>query len=363
MFSRENIKYSILIAFISVLFYKFIDNPKTFIAGIDGFLAFLSPFLIGIFISLLISPIMMGVERKFKTPRIINIAIVYMFLIIILFIGFRIIIPYILTSINNMIVELPLYMKEAQIWINNSLTKSKFFNNTAPLIQGNIDSILGKTGQVLSKVSSDILLYAVGITSNLFNLIIGITISVYALKDKEKIGLGFKRLLYASTTRNRANNIIGIFKLSHNIFQSYLVGISVEAFIVGILAFLGLSLLHVKYALLLSIIIMITNVIPYFGPFIGAIPAITMTIIDDPIKAFWVAIFILVLQQLDGNIIGPKIMGDIVGLDPLWVISAILVGGAMFGFLGFFIAVPIAAVIRVILSKYVDSKLYIKNSK
>ena len=363
MFSRENIKYSIFIAFISVIFFKFIDSPRTFIVGIDGFLNFLSPFLIGIFMSLLINPIMMGVERKFNTPRIINIAIVYLFIIILLFIGFRIIIPSILTSINNIVVELPSYMKEAQVWINISLTKSKFFNNVAPLIQNNIDTIAGKTGQILSRISSDILLYAVGITSNLFNLIIGITISVYALKDKEKIGLGFKRLLYATTTRNRANNIVGVFKLSHNIFQSYLVGISIEALIVGILAFIGLSLLNIKYSLLLSIIIMVTNVIPYFGPFIGAVPAIVMTLIYDPVKAFWVAIFILILQQLDGNVIGPKIMGDIVGLDPLWVISAILIGGTLFGFLGFFIAVPIAAVIKVILDKYVDNKLYIKNSK
>ena len=113
----------------------------------------------------------------------------------------------------------------------------------------------------------------------------------------------------------------------------------------------------------LSFIIFLTNIIPYFGPFIGAVPPIIMTLAYNPIKAFWVAVFILVLQQIDGNFIGPKIMGDQVGLSPLWIISSVLIGGSLFGIIGVFLSIPIAAIIKYSIDKYVDKKIHIKDSK
>ncbi len=125
-----------------------------------------------------------------------------------------------------------------------------------------------------------------------------------------------------------------------------MVGRLLDSLIVGLLALIGFSVLKVPYVLLFSFIVFITNIIPYFGPIIGAIFPIGMTLMIDPIRAIWVAIFIFVLQQLDGNVIGPKIMGDSVGLSPLWIISVVILGGSLFGFIGVFLAVPISAVMK-----------------
>ena len=125
-----------------------------------------------------------------------------------------------------------------------------------------------------------------------------------------------------------------------------MVGRLLDSLIVGLLALIGFSVLKVPYVLLFSFIVFITNIIPYFGPIIGAIFPIGMTLMIDPIRAIWVAIFIFVLQQLDGNVIGPKIMGDSVGLSPLWIISVVILGGFLFGFIGVFLAVPISAVMK-----------------
>ena len=115
-----------------------------------------------------------------------------------------------------------------------------------------------------------------------------------------------------------------------------------------------------KEALFLSFIIFLTNIIPYFGPFIGAVFPIVMTLVYSPIKSLWVALFLLILQQLDGNLIGPKIMGDQVGLSPLWIISAVLIGGSLFGIIGVFLSVPIAAIIKFSIDKYVQNKIHIR---
>ena len=135
-------------------------------------------------------------------------------------------------------------------------------------------------------------------------------------------------------------------RFTYHTFQDYMVGRLLDSLIVGLLALIGFSVLKVPYVLLFSFIVFITNIIPYFGPIIGAIFPIGMTLMIDPIRAIWVAIFIFVLQQLDGNVIGPKIMGDSVGLSPLWIISVVILGGSLFGFIGVFLAVPISAVMK-----------------
>ncbi len=143
-----------------------------------------------------------------------------------------------------------------------------------------------------------------------------------------------------------------------------MIGKIIDSLIIGVIAFVGFQfIIKIDNTLFLSFIVFLTNIIPYFGPFIGAVPPILMTLVYSPVKAFWVAIFILILQQVDGNFIGPKVMGDSVGLSPLWIISAVLIGSNLFGLIGVFLSVPVAAVIKASIDKYIEKRLYINDSK
>ena len=363
MISKENIKYCIFISFISILIYKIIDNPIKFVYSINALIKFLSPFLLGLFFSLLINPLMMLFEKTIKSPRLLNILFSYMIVFILLIIGFKLIIPTIIDTLNTLISEMPRYVNMLDNYLNSHISSSVLLEAILPHIQNNLNSILKRLLDMFSKVSLDFVVYIFTITSVLFNIIMGIILSIYMLYDKENIGIYLKNILYAIISKSKADKILDFFKMSSKIFYHYIIGKIIDSLIISILAFIGFKfILKIDNVLFLSFIIFLTNIIPYFGPLIGAIPPIIMTLAYSPIKALWVFIFIFILQQLDGNLIGPKIMGNQIGLGPLWIISSVLIGGALFGFIGLFLSVPLAAVIKISIDKFIDNKIKFKDS-
>ncbi|MEF9990639.1 MAG: AI-2E family transporter [Romboutsia sp.] len=364
MISKENIKYCIFIVAISILLYKFINTPTDFILSIKGLASFFSPFLIAILFTLLLNPLVIIFEKNLKFNRLFSIISSYIIVFILLFIGFKLFIPTIVDTLNNLINEIPNYLDQIEIYLSKNISKADMFKAIAPKLQENINNILSQVIDVLTKISTDILIYIFSITSLLFNVIMGIILSIYILFDKEKIYINIKKFIYAFLPKNKASNIINFFTTSHDIFYSYIIGKIIDSIIIGIIAFIGFKfVIKIENVLFLSFIIFLTNIIPYFGPFIGAVPPIIMTLLYDPIKALWVGVFILILQQVDGNIIGPKVMGDQVGLSPLWIISAVLIGGSLFNIVGVFLSVPIAAILKVTLDRSIDKKIHIKDSK
>ncbi|WP_438649918.1 AI-2E family transporter [Romboutsia sp.] len=317
-----------------------------------------------ILFALLINPLVIFFEKKFKFYKIINIFISYIIIFIIFIIVANIFIPSIIYTLNTLIKEIPHYISMVEDFLNNHLNQTDILEVLIPHIQNNINLILKEVINVFSKTSSDFMIYIFSLTSLLFNIIMGIILSIYMLYDKQNICQGCKNLLYCITTKNKAKSIIDFFAMCHDIFYHYIIGRVLDSIIIGILAFIGFKfILNIDNSLFLSFIIFLTNIIPYFGPFLGAIPPVAMSLIQGPVKAFWVLIFIFILQQIDGNIIGPKVMGDQVGLSPLWIISAVLLGGSLFGIIGVFLSVPIAAVIKSCIDKYIEKRLYIKDSK
>lgn len=363
MISRENIKYCIFIAFVSILIYKAIDAPMKFISGISGLISFFSPFLLGILFALLINPMMMFFEKNLKSHRLLNILISYIIVFLLVIIGFKLIIPSIVEALNTLIQEIPNYITMLNNFLNKHISEAKVLEMTIPHIQNNLNGILQKLLDMFSKISSDLIVYIFTITSVLFNIIMGIILSIYMLYDKEKIGKSLRKILYASVPKIKADETVEFFKMSNDIFYHYIIGKIIDSLIIGVLAFIGFKfLLKIDNSLFLAFIIFLTNIIPYFGPFIGAVPPVLMTLVYDPVKAFWVFIFILVLQQLDGNLIGPKVMGDQIGLSSLWIISAVLIGGSLFGLIGVFLGVPLAAVVKISMDKYINKRINFKDS-
>ena len=186
--------------------------------------------------------------------------------------------------------------------------------------------------------------------------VMAIFIAFYMLLDKERFSLKIKKGIYAFLSEERAELLLLYADRTHHIFQNFIIGKAIDSLIIGILAFIGLNLMNAPYPLILSLIVGLTNMIPYFGPFIGAIPAILITLLINPPLAIAVGIFILVLQQFDGNYLGPKILGNSVDLSPLWIILAVLIGGACMGPVGMFVGVPVFATIKTFAAEYVNRK-------
>lgn len=356
--SKENVKYYLIVVFIGVLFFKFINTPADFISSIEGLLSFFSPFLLSILLALLLNPLVMLFEIKFKTHRLLSIFLSYILICIILAFGIRLLIPSIANTLNRLINEMPIYTDYINNFIEKNMSNIDFLKALIPHIQHSLDNALKEASSFISRIPKNFLTYTLSISSMLFNMVMGFILSIYIIYDKEKIALGFKRLLYSSTARNKADDIIEFFRTTHDIFYDYLIGRILDSLIIGIIAFIGFQfIIRIENALFLASIIFLANIIPYLGPFIGAIPPIAMTILYSPQKTIWVIVFIFILQQLDGNFIEPKVMGNQVGIGAIWIISAILIGQSLFGFIGVFLSVPIAAVVKTSIDKYIDKRL------
>ncbi|WP_227841606.1 AI-2E family transporter [Clostridioides sp. ZZV14-6154] len=344
--------------FIGILFFKFINTPADFISSIEGLLSFFSPFLLAILLALLLNPLVMLFEIKFKTHRLLSIFLSYILIGIILAFGIRLLIPSIANTLNRLINEMPIYTDYINNFIEKNMSNIDFLKALIPHIQHSLDNALKEASNFISRIPKNFLIYTLSISSMLFSMVMGFILSIYIIYDKEKIALGFKRLLYSSTTRNKADDIIEFFRTTHDIFYDYLIGRILDSLIIGIIAFIGFQfIIRIENALFLASIIFLANIIPYLGPFIGAIPPVAMTILYSPQKTIWVIVFIFILQQLDGNFIEPKVMGNQVGIGAIWIISAILIGQSLFGFIGVFLSVPVAAVVKTSIDKYIDKRL------
>ena len=197
----------------------------------------------------------------------------------------------------------------------------------------------------------------IGVVNGLIDVLIGFIVAIYLLFGKEKfLGQG-RKIVYAFNTPRRANIILHLAAKTNKTFSGFIIGKLIDSAIIGVLCFIGLSILKMPYTLLVSVIVGVTNVIPVFGPYIGAIPSTILILLVDPMKGLYFVIFIFLLQQLDGNVIGPMILGDSTGLSAFWVMFAILIGGGLFGLVGMIVGVPTFAVIYYIIKMLIQQKL------
>jgi predicted PurR-regulated permease PerM len=288
----------------------------------------------------------MPIFKKKNHQRLLSIFLSYFLVLLTIFIGFKLLIPTLLKTFTNLINEMPNYLNI----LNNKILSD------IPNIKQSVDAMLNQILSVLTKLSEISILYILSIASVIVNILMGVILSIYMLYDKEKIYIYSNKLLNAIFCEKKAKSIICFFKNAHNIFYGYILGKVLDSLIVSVISFIGFKFLFkMDNVIFLSLIIFITNMIPYFGPFIGAIPPILMSLSVS--KAIWVGIFILILQQIDGNFIGPKVMGEQVGLSPLWIISSVIIGGGLFGIVGVILSVPVAAIIKTSLDKFIERKI------
>ncbi len=363
--------YAFLVIAAGLLFQNVVSNipPLTKYLGIIGDL--LMPFAVGGAIAYILNPVLNWIENSLfpmifgkrvsrRARRNLSVLLSYLFLFFIICLFALIVLPQIYISIRNLLDQSSNYVSEVQKFFN--MLTTNYGDNPVVLrilqqIYDSAQTIIQQSYKLISNVVPMIANVAIGVTNSVFDAIMGLIISIYMLLSKETFAAQLKKLLSALFSRNSVDNLLTIAHDSNEIFCGFITGKLVDSFIIGVICFVGTTMMNTPYAMLVSVIVGVTNIIPYFGPFIGAIPSIFLILLADPAKALSFSIFILILQQVDGNIIGPKILGDSTGLSAFWVVFSVTFFGGLFGFVGMLIGVPTFAVIYSLIRRVAEYSL------
>lgn len=368
--------YGLMFVLGTILLVRIVGSFNNTVKLLGQALQVIAPFLVGAFIAFILYPLVRFFYRNLfkntlhmksdKLSKWLSILVTYVIAIGVIAILMVFILPQLYTSITDIVDRLP-------VWYNNLTTMVDNFENRHAdlgfidynLINEHLTSLYPKIISYLTDTLANLLPYVVNtsmaIVKGVVNLIISIMVSVYMISDHKNIFYQFKKLLYAVFPKQAADTARTICRESTNIFLKFMYGKAIDSIIIGIICFVCMNIFKFPYTVLISVIVGITNMIPYFGPYIGGVLGGIIIVIVNPVQVIFFAVMILVIQQFDGLFLGPKILGDSTGLKPLWVIFAIVVGGAMFGVLGMFLGVPTMAVICYILNIVVEHFLKKRN--
>ena len=361
------------------VFYR--DNSGTVQAIFAKLFSVLTPVLYGLGMAYLLAPIVNFLERAIlrlrdklerkrgKAIRIhkgwlraASIFLTWAVVLVLVYLLLSMLVPQLVDSITTLVNNLESYYTTIYNWVTGVLSDNpelkdrfnRYYNETiqwltTKVLPGLQTAVTNFTGSLVTGVWSVVIFTK--------NFLIGIIVSVYLLAAKEKSAARCCKLLYGVLPEEQAKFAMRGFRRMDHIFSGFVRGKLLDSLIIGILCFIGCSILKLPYTPLVSVVVGVTNVIPFFGPFLGAIPCALLILLVSPLKCLYFVIFIFLLQQLDGNVIGPKILGDSTGISSLWVIVAILVGGGFGGVLGMFLGVPIFACLQVLVRWLLNTRL------
>lgn len=352
----------VILITISICVVVYWDNTM---AIVGNFLSVIAPFIVGFFIAYLIKPIVNAFEklldkckpgRGMKIKKAVSVIISYMIVVG----AITILIVYIYPQLKDSGQDLRESIEHGYHYMINNTDK---INQILPFI--NLSDIME---YVKSNLFDNIMYHGTTIAPYLYrlstslfgmvyNIFMGLIISIYIVIDSKRLVKSFQKVVYAIVPKKHAASIWSTIRECNHIFNGFLFGKALDSLIIGIICFVAMSILRLPYPLLMSIIVGVTNMIPYFGPIIGAVPGVLLYLFIDPKLSLIFAIMILVLQQFDGLYLGPRILGDLTGIKPLWVIFGVTVGGAYFGALGMFLGVPAVAVLMYLANLMIERSL------
>lgn len=336
-----------------ILFYFFCANFNEVVSLFNAFIVAMTPFIWSAIIIIIVNSIEKTVCKNIKNEKI-SATISIMIFIAIILVVLLMIIPQLISSATQLINMLKNYnFSQLFDWISSSLHLE---GDIFAALESSFGDISKSLITIVQNLIPSLMNATVNIANNIINFLTGLIIAWYILAEKTNVKTFTKKIISKIKVLNDHQSWLLVWKLSIEKINSFLAGKFLDSLIVGIICFIFMMIFKMDYSVLISIIVGITNIIPFFGPFIGAIPSIFILLIADPIQALIFAIFILVLQQIDGNIIGPKILGDSVGVSKIGIMFAIIVGGKMFGVLGMIIGVPVLAIIWELISEKLDLK-------
>ncbi len=365
------------------------------IAAINKFFAVLTPFIVGFIISYVLNiPYTFFMNRAFKKldkapderkgkldeflaklrkPLSLILSFAIFFAVIILLLS--IIIPQITSSIQGVVDNFGAYYASFQEWVFSVAARFGFKTETMSELFASINEFIAQytggditdasgmidVGTIVSGITNYLFPHIFDFTKNVYsffyNVILSIVVSIYYLANKEMLINQVKKVSYTLIPQKYLGRVLRTVDLCNNKVGKFLYGKMIDSMIIGLLCFVVLKIFGIEYAVLLSVFVGVTNIIPFFGPIIGAIPGVILLLMINPLQALTFIVIVIVIQQLDGNIIGPKILGDQLGISGFWIMFSVLVGGGLFGFMGLLLSVPIFAVIYLIIGEKVNGRL------
>ena len=358
--------YSFIVISCSIIFFNILSQMNVFTGKLQELVTILQPFIVGGVIAYLLNFILEFYERKvlnndklknIKSKRALSIIMTYITAGFICYLFAQFVVPQLVDSIVGLANNIPQYVTNLTLWIEDMSTKLNINQEYTDLFRTKWNEIVAFIVELGSNLIPLLTGLITSTLSGIWNIILGLIISIYLLIDKEKFYGLFRKSIYAGFNEKNAKYILKLARRSNNTFGNFLGGKILDSAIIGVLTFAILTVFKMPYTLLISVIIGITNIIPFFGPFFGAIPSAIIILFVSPIKALWFLVIILVIQQLDGNVIGPKILGDSIGISAFWILFSLLIAGKVLGLVGMIIGVPLFAIIYSVIKEVVESKL------
>lgn len=367
-----------------VSFYMLLNNFSFFVRALKSLVRILSPFIWGLVISYLLYPLVRLLHHKVFRPftakllknsknhrgiglaRVMSVFCAEIVMLLIIGALLYMVIPQLYISIETIVANSPYYLSNltnlatrllADFPELESVVTGMVGNANTSLVEWLQNAILPKLGNVLSNLGTGVYSVLIG----LYNLAIGIIASVYLLCNMEGFGASAKRMIYSILSVDQAKQVLEAMAFVNKTFMGFINGKLVDSAIIGLLCYVCCSILDMPFTLLVSVIVGVTNIIPFFGPFIGAIPSSIIILMVSPIKCIIFVVFVFLLQQLDGNVIGPKILGSTTGISAFWVMFSIILGAGLFGFWGMLLGVPVFVVIYTAINYSVENSLRKKN--
>lgn len=357
--------YAFLVIIASITFYLLASRAEGVMSNLKVFSSILTPITLGFVMAYLFNFILrlfeerllLNLNIKQNLKRFLSLVLTYVSVLLVLLLFMQFVLPQLVSSLSGLVNDIPSHVRGISYFVSNLANKFKLDSELNKIIIEQTD-----------KLTSSIVLFATNlvpkignitkiIISSISNIILGLIISIYVLIDKEKFAAQSKKMISAILPKEGAIKTLELVSRADRIFGSFLSGKILDSLIIGVLTFVILLLVKMPYAILVSFIIGISNIIPFFGPFIGAIPAFFIILFVSPQKAILFLVLIIVIQQIDGNIIGPKILGDSLGISPFWILFSLLITGKILGFVGLIIGVPLFVFIYSIVKDLAETRL------
>lgn len=372
--NKRLLKYIFAITLIIALAYTAVTQPQKITVFFGKVINLLSPFIIGFCVAYIVNLLLRPLERFWlwiwrknkkqkaviKTKRPVCLSLSFLIVLGALFAIVFMIIPAFKETVVSFANNVPQYAKTIESWYYTAVEFFEQYNFTLPEISLNTDKLTQIVKDVISNYGSNVLDTTVNVTASIVgavvDIVLGVVFAIYLLAQKEKFGNQAKKVANAIFLPERAQKLVDFTALTNGVFTKFVTGQLTEACIIGVLCFIGMLIFRMPYAAIISVLVGFTALVPIFGAFIGTGIGAFLILLENPIKAIWFVVFIIILQQLEGNLIYPKVVGKSVGLPGIWVLAAVTIGGGLFGVLGMLFSVPICSVLYVLFRGFVNNK-------
>lgn len=359
---------NVIVVCAGILFAALVFRLDAVTSVLGSLMRLLFPFFMGFVVAFLIEPPVTFVENlliirlcrkrdRQKLCRALSLLIVYALMLLLVATFVAVVLPQLFLSVRSLIFSISNFIRNHADEISRFLSDFNITGASSENVLITWDDLMKKALEFSGVALREIVNMSVSVSSTLVQIFLGLIISVYMVYDRERFLAQGRKAASAFLPRQRVELLAHWVRKSHKIFAGFITGKLIETVVVGFLCYIGMLIFRMEYAVLISVIVGVTNMVPFFGAFVGAVIGILILLIVNPVSAFWFLIFILVLQQLDGNVIGPRILGDAIGISPFWIMLAILLGGGLFGVTGMFLSIPVFALLYAIAQAVIDARL------